>query len=801
MMRRALLTGAAVCVMLFGFSAFAQAATISFGTNLIVDPGAESVVTCSTSGTSNGTPIPEWTLTSTFMAMCYNGAATGYPTPSSPGASGGGNSYFYGGYPGSNTDTASQTIDVSSISGQIDASAVAYTLSGMLGGYASQEDTMPVTATFLDGSGSTLGSATIGPVTAAERSNTTEFLPFATNGMLPTGTRSVQIMMTCQTSTPTSCDGYDDQLSFVVNSPAPSLAVNKTDNGPWQPGQSGAQYTIGVSNTGTLQTTGTITVTDSLPAGVTVASGFTQPSGWSCTATSGSSSFSCTSKPGTTLSAPSGSQAFTLPVSVAGGTASPVANTVAAYGGGDPNHPTAGSAATGSDSTTINPAPLLTVTKTATNTPWTIGQANSQYTITINNAGNSATSGNITVTDDLPSGLTTSSTGPGSPIVSGGPAQGSCTVSSGTQMNCSLTKAINAGSSVTITVPVAINPGAPNSATNTASAYGGGDLAHATSGTAATDSITTAIGVAAANDMVIGPESNPTASGSYDDVVSSSNLSDFTATAVQRGVTPVTNPDGGGTPLSVMLSAATAPCIPHTFEITGGGKKQISVTATAPRDWQVGLYSNATCTTLYGGSVVGNSTTGAIGDIKKNVNVEVYTQYTTSGAISITPFSRYDASLYAYQTGHSQSGNTTHDELFFGFIPVVKTQTIKTSTCSGGSGLCPGSILQYTLTYSNVMPSGYTSSEGSLTPRPFPYGLALSITDDGIAEGTWGTHGALTAAPTDTTSGTTFTYTKNGVSTGNPVGATAFTATIGGSGFSGLQPGASGTITFTVKVN
>ena len=795
MMRRALLTGVAICIVFFGLSARAQA-TITFGANLLVDPGAESVATCSTSGTSGGTPIPGWTPTATMMGMCYSGATAGYPTTSSPGASGGGNVYFYGGYPNGVADSASQTIDVSSISGQIDVNAVAYTLSGMLGGYLTQEDTMPVTATFLNGSGGTLGTAVIGPVTAAERNNLTELLPFATNGMLPTGTRSVQVTMNCITYTPTSCDGYDDQLSFVVNSPASSLAVTKTDNGPWQPGQSGADYTITVTNGGTLQTTGTITVTDALPTGITIASGFTQPSGWSCTATSGSSSFSCTSNAGTTLSSPSGSQAFTLPVSIAGGIATPVANTASTYGGGDPNHSTSGTAATGSDSTTISPEPQLSVTKTDVHTPWTIGQPNSQYTITINNTGNSATSANITVTDNLPSGLTAN----GTPTVSGGPAQGSCTVTSGTQISCSLSssKAISAGGNVTITVPVTINPGAPSSVTNTASAYGGGDLVHANSGTAATGSVNTAIGVAVANNFAIGPDQHATASGSYDGVVSSSTMNDFTAAAVQRGTTPVTNANGSGAPVTVTLSATTAPCIPHTFEITSGGAQQISVTVTAPTNWQVGLYSNATCTTLYTGSVVGNTTTGAIGNI--STTAQVYTQYTTSGPISITPFSRYNATLSAYKTGQAQNENTTYDELFFGFVPVVKTQTIATSTCSGGSGLCPGSILQYTLTYSNVMPSGYTSSEGSLTPRPFSYGIGLSVTDDGIAGGTWGTYGALTAAPTDTTSGTTFTYTKNGTSTGNPVGATAFTATIGGGSFSGLQPGASGTITFTVRV-
>ncbi len=79
--------------------------------------------------------------------------------------------------------------------------------------------------------------------------------------------------------------------------------------------------------------------------------------------------------------------------------------------------------------------------------------------------------------------------------------------------------------------------------------------------------------------------------------------------------------------------------------------------------------------------------------------------------------------------------------------------------------------------------------------------MSFSVNEDGINNGTWGTNGSISVAPTDTMAGTTFTYTKNGASTGNPIGATQFTATIGGGAYSGLAPGGSGTITFVVTIN
>ncbi|MFL6112219.1 MAG: alkaline phosphatase family protein, partial [Catenulispora sp.] len=120
----------------------------------------------------------------------------------------------------------SQTVDVTAAATAIDTGNVPYTLSGWLGGYASQNDRVGVTATFLNAAGATVGStAQIGPVTSANRGNTTEFLQKTATGTLPAGTRSVRVDVAFTYSAGSSDDGYADDLAFTIGTslPAPAL--------------------------------------------------------------------------------------------------------------------------------------------------------------------------------------------------------------------------------------------------------------------------------------------------------------------------------------------------------------------------------------------------------------------------------------------------------------------------------------------------------------------------------------------------------------------------------------------------
>ncbi|WP_194914826.1 alkaline phosphatase family protein [Catenulispora rubra] len=201
-------------------TASAKAATSA---NLLVDAGAEDAAQCSSNGL-DGMTMPGWTIVSGDPnAVCYG--ASGYPDASTPGSSNRGNQFFAGGGTG-NSDLA-QTVDVSAAASAIDAGGVPFGLSGWLGGYAGQNDRVGMTATFLNASGSALGSAAIAPVTNSDRGNVTDFLQRSATGTLPAGTRSVKVDLAFTWTAGDTTDGYADDLSLTVGASvsAPALTA------------------------------------------------------------------------------------------------------------------------------------------------------------------------------------------------------------------------------------------------------------------------------------------------------------------------------------------------------------------------------------------------------------------------------------------------------------------------------------------------------------------------------------------------------------------------------------------------
>jgi uncharacterized repeat protein (TIGR01451 family) len=177
-------------------------------------------------------------------------------------------------------------------------------------------------------------------------------------------------------------------------------------------------------------------------------------SGWSCTQPAGP----CTRSDA--LAASNSYPAITLTVDVASNAAASVTNTASVAGGGDatPGNNTA------SDPTTVIPlTPDLTIAKTHSGN-FTQGQTGATYTIAVGNAGIGPSSGTVTVTDTVPTGLT--ATG----IAGSG---WTCTQPSGP---CTRSNALAASGSypaITLTVNVAIN--APANVSNIALVAGGGE--------------------------------------------------------------------------------------------------------------------------------------------------------------------------------------------------------------------------------------------------------------------------------------------------------------------------------------
>ncbi|MFC4639517.1 hypothetical protein [Deinococcus hohokamensis] len=129
---------------------------------------------------------------------------------------------------------------------------------------------------------------------------------------------------------------------------------------------------------------------------------------------------------------------------------------------------------------TVSGAPDLTIDKAHTGT-FTAG-GSGIYTLKVANVGQSASSGTITVTDTLPSGLTpTAASGSG----------WNCTVS-GQQVTCTTSAALNAVSGGAPTISVAVTVGTALSGTvdNTARVSGGGEVTRLTGNNSDIDSVT-----------------------------------------------------------------------------------------------------------------------------------------------------------------------------------------------------------------------------------------------------------------------------------------------------------------------
>ena len=133
--------------------------------------------------------------------------------------------------------------------------------------------------------------------------------------------------------------------------PTPDLVIAKSHTGSFVRGQSGAAYTLTVSNQGGSATSGSVTVTDTLPSGLTATA--ISGSGWSCSV----SPLTCTQS--AALGAGLGFPAITLTVDVSSSAPSSVTNTATVSGGGETN--------TAND-TAIDPTTI------AANGPDTVGQ-------------------------------------------------------------------------------------------------------------------------------------------------------------------------------------------------------------------------------------------------------------------------------------------------------------------------------------------------------------------------------------------------------------------------------------------
>ncbi len=201
---------------------------LQFNRNLISNGDAEANSGTNNYATNRGIA---WWFDIASATLGVYGSNPNFPSLASPGPADRGDNFFLG---GTTNGWISQRIDISDVAEEVDGLGVDYLLSGWFGGVGLQEDRAGLTARFLNASGSTLGSNTIGNVSAADRLGVTGLLERTSQGVLPPGSRYVEFSLTNHAASSPN-DASADNLSFVLTPIVPILITTsgRVANG-WQ---------------------------------------------------------------------------------------------------------------------------------------------------------------------------------------------------------------------------------------------------------------------------------------------------------------------------------------------------------------------------------------------------------------------------------------------------------------------------------------------------------------------------------------------------------------------------------------
>jgi uncharacterized repeat protein (TIGR01451 family) len=203
-------------------------------------------------------------------------------------------------------------------------------------------DALPSGATFVSAastvgacSGTTTVTCTLGTMNSAATATITLVVTATASGTLANTANA-----TSTTPDPNALNNSATTSTTVGSAATPLLSLTKSHTGNFSQGQTGATYTVTVSNSATGgPTSGTVTMAENPPSGLTVTS--MAGTGWTCTTAS------CTRSDA--LAAGASYPAITITVNVSATATSPQINSVTVSGGGS-------ASATTTDSTTINPA-------------------------------------------------------------------------------------------------------------------------------------------------------------------------------------------------------------------------------------------------------------------------------------------------------------------------------------------------------------------------------------------------------------------------------------------------------------
>ncbi len=547
------------------------------------------------------------------------------------------------------------------------------------------------------------------------------------------------------------------------------LAITKTDGVTSATPGGSVTYTITASNAGPSNATGA-TVADTFPASLTCTWTCVGTGGGTCTA-SGSGNIA------DTVNLPAGgSTTHTASCTISASASGTLSNTATVAAPGGVTDPTPGNNSA-TDTDTLTALADLTITKTHAGN-FTQGQTGATYALTASNVGGSPTSGVVTVTDTLPTGLS-------AVAISG--AGWSCTLGT---LTCTRSDALAAGSSYpAITLTVSVANTAPTSLTNTATVSGGGQTN--TGNDSASDPTT----ITQLSDLTIAK----THAGNF---TQGQTGAVYTLTASNAGAGPTsgtvtvtdTLPAGltataiGGTGWSCTLGTLTCtrsdalaagssyPAITLTVNVAGNAPASLTNTATVSGGGQTNTANDsasdpttiATATYTIGGNVSGATSPAALtlsdstnGTSQSTSSNGAFT-FTTplpigaSWSVAVTTPPSGQSCVVANGAGTNLSANVTDVQVTCASVLV----TITPATLTAGT---------YSLPYSQQLSAG---SSDSLDHTPYTFTLASGSLPTNL---TLGTDGLLSGTPTAAGS---FPFTVQAAGSGGVSGTQAYTLVV-----------------------
>jgi hypothetical protein len=270
--------------------------------------------------------------------------------------------------------------------------------------------------------------------------------------------------------------------------------------------------------------------------------------------------------------------------------------------------------------------------------------------------------------------------------------------------------------------------------------------------------------------VFIGPVGAPTATGSYDGNVATTNDNDFVEKSfAPPGFNAINSSTTVGSPNGNTYNAAVSGiAVRHQVRNNAGAAGNFIFYAQAPSgpgNWTVAVYNDSAGAlgTQIAGTVSGNSytTTATVSIPGGGGNFFVWTVY--AAPTGLQAFNRFDALLAVIDAGNLSNNNEVHDELYSGFIVQTKSYVVTAHNCASpppAGGWCPGATLTYTVDVRNVAvaANGTTPASATLTASN------LTLTDDGSNANSWAKDGGYLNTPGASSTGvapTTVTYYYN----------------------------------------